>query len=194
MSAILYSLRSALVVYRASCEGAAAAEFALFLTVLTIPVLNVVDLGYYTYQKMQLENAALAGSEIARSFCNAKVPATDSVKCPGFNTAETNAITSTSLGGLVTPVAGFPIEAYYCALTTGGLQLVGTAGTMGSPPTPPTPNTCDAVANHSAANGTRPSDYIRVSVSYTFTPVFGNVSVVALLPTPIVKTTWARLD
>ena len=38
--------------------GAAAAEFALILTLLVIPLLNAFDIGVYVYQRMQLDNAA----------------------------------------------------------------------------------------------------------------------------------------
>jgi hypothetical protein len=185
-----------LAAYRRDYRGAAAVEMAIILPILTIPLLNIVDLGLYAYQQMQLENAAVAGAEEARSFCNAttKVPATDTSKCPGFGTAETSAIQSTSLGSGVSPVSGYPLEGYYCTLTTGALQLVGTSGTIGSPPGKPSPFTCDAVTNHSAATGTQPSDYIQVKVSYTFTPVFAAVSVTSLLPTTITKTTWSRVQ
>jgi Flp pilus assembly protein TadG len=190
-----YILIRRLAAYRRDSRGAAAAEMAIMLPILTIPLLNIVDLGLYAYQQMQLENAALAGAEEARSFCNnttTKVPATDSSKCPGFSSAETSAIQSTSLGSGVSAVSGYPLEGYYCTLTTGALQLVGTSGTIGSPPSG-APSNCDAVTNHSAAAGTAPGDYIQVRVSYTFTPVFAAVSVTSLLPTTITKTTWSRL-
>jgi Flp pilus assembly protein TadG len=178
-----------------SDRGAAAAEFAILLPFLTIPMLSVVDLGYYAYQRMQVGNAAVIGAEEARSFCTpAQTPATDSTKCPGFQANETAAIHSTSLGTNVALVSGYPIEAYYCTLTTGALQQVGTSGTFGSPPTPPSPDTCDAVTNHSVANGVAPSDYIQVQVTYTYTSVFPGMTVAALLPGTVTQTSWSRLD
>ena len=178
-----------------SSRGAAAAEFAILVPVLTLPMLSVVDLGYYAYQTMQVGNAALIGAEEARSICNSptKLPATGTT-CPGFQSYETTAIHSTSLGSNVSLVSGYPLEAYYCTLTSGAMQLVGTSGTFGSPPTQPTPNTCDTVTNHSVANGIAPSDYIQVQVTYTYTSVFPNMTVVALLPTTITKISWSRLQ
>jgi hypothetical protein len=37
--------------------------------------------------------------------------------------------------------------------------------------------------------GTTPGDYLAVTVSYTFKPLFSGVSVAGLLPSPITKTT-----
>ena len=178
------------------CDGAAAVELAILLPLLTLPLLNIVDLGYYAYQSMQVGNAAVAGAEEARSFCNtqAKVPATNTTSCPGFSTDETIAVHSTSLGSGVALVSGYPLEGYYCALTTGGLQLVGATGTIGSPPTQPSPFSCDAVTGHSAANGTAPGDYVQVRVTYTYTSVFPGMTVAALLPGTITKTSWSRIQ
>jgi len=182
------------VVWLGSSRGAAAAGFAILLPFLILPMLSVVDLGYYAYQTMQVGNAALIGAEEARSFCNSqtKLPATGTT-CPGFQAYETTAIHSTSLGSGVSLVAGYPLEAYYCTLTTGAMQLVGTSGTFGSPPSG-APSSCDAVTNHSVAAGIGPSDWIQVQVTYTYTSVFPGMSVAALLPSTITKTSWSRLQ
>jgi Flp pilus assembly protein TadG len=176
-------------------RGAAAVEMALVVVLLTIPLLNITDLGIYAYRRMLVENAAQAGAEEAWSFCNkaTKLPATDTTKCPGFSTAVTNGVQSTSLTSSVTQAAGSPAEGYYCATTSGALQLVGTAGTVGSPPTQPSPDTCAAVAGASDPTAA-PGDYVTVSVTYTFTSPFSGVSVASLLPSPITKTTMTRLN
>ncbi len=44
-------------------RGAAAAEFAIVVTILVYMLLNVVDLGMYVYARMQVENAAQAAAE-----------------------------------------------------------------------------------------------------------------------------------
>jgi Flp pilus assembly protein TadG len=175
-----------------SRHGAAAAEFAILVPVLTLPLLNIVDLGYYAYQRMQVGNAALAGAEEARSFCNtaAKLPATSS-NCPGFGVDEAIAINSTSLGSHVALVSGYPLEGYYCTLTTGALQLVGTTGTIGNPPAG-APD-CTGVTGASSANAV-PGDYIQVQVTYTYTSVFPGMTVAALLPGTITQTSWSRLQ
>jgi hypothetical protein len=181
-----------LAVFLRSRRGAAAAELAILVPVLTLPLLNIVDLGYYAYQRMQVGNAALAGAEEARSFCNtaAKLPATSS-NCPGFNVDETIAIHSTSLGSHVALVSGYPIEGYYCALTTGALQQVGTPGTYGNPPSGP--GDCSAVTGASSS-GAPPGDYVQVQVTYTYTSVFPGMTVAALLPGTITQTSWSRLQ
>lgn len=182
--------------FRRDTRGAAAAEMGLLAAVMAVPMVNIADLGLYAYDKMQLENAAAAGAEAVWSTCNstAKLPATNSTNCPGMSGAVTTALQSTSLNSHVTLGAGSPAEGYYCVLTTGALQLVGTAGTVGSPPTPPSPNTCDAVSGHSGVSGTAPGDYIRVTASYTYTPIFSGASVASLLPATVTKTTWSRLN
>jgi hypothetical protein len=184
---------SRLAVFLRSCHGAAAAELAILVPVLTLPLLNIVDLGYYAYQRMQVGNAALAGAEEARSFCNAgKVPATSTTACPGFSVDEAIAINSTSMGSNVALVSGYPLEGYYCTLTTGALQLVGTTGTIGSPPSG-APSDCSGVAGASAP-GAAPGDYIQVQVTYTYTSVFPGMTVAALLPGTITQTSWSRLQ
>ena len=184
-----------MVAWHRSCRGAAAAEFAILVPFLTLPMLSVIDLGYYAYQTMQVGNAALIGAEEARSFCNAqsKLPATGN-NCPGFQSFETVAIHNTSLGPHVSLVSGYPLEGYYCTLTTGAMQLVGTSGTFGNPPTPPSPDNCNAVTNASVATNVAPSDYIQVQVTYAYTSVFPGATVAALLPSTITRTSWSRLQ
>jgi Flp pilus assembly protein TadG len=169
-------------------RGAAAVEMALVVVLLTIPLLNITDLGIYAYRRMLVENAAQAGAEEAWSFCNtaAKLPATDTTKCPGFSAAVTTAVQSTSLASSVTQAAGSPAEGYYCATTSGALSLVAT-------PPAARPATCAAVAGASDPNAP-PGDYVQVSVTYTFTSPFSGVSVASLLPSAITKTTMTRLN
>src|SRR5258706_12323018 len=50
-------------------RGAAAVEFAMVLTLLTVPVLNVVDLAFYAWDRMQLDNAAQVGAQAAWATC-----------------------------------------------------------------------------------------------------------------------------
>ena len=70
--------------------------------------------------------------------------------------------------------------------------MVGTAGTVGSPPSGQ-PATCTGVS-HAANTTAAPGDYVEISVTYTFTPMFGNMSMASLLTTPITKSTWTRLN
>jgi len=50
--------------------GAAAAEFALLLSLLVIPTLNVADLAIYAWDRMQLENAAQMAAQAAWETCD----------------------------------------------------------------------------------------------------------------------------
>ena len=104
----------------------------------------------------------------------------------------TTAVQSTTLGSNVSLASGSPAEGYYCPTTSGTLTLVGSAGTVGTPPSGE-PATCSGVsgaANTSAA----PGDYVEISVTYTFTPMFGSMSIASLLTSPITKSTWTRLN
>lgn len=191
--------RAGALAYGRDRRGAAAAEFAVVLPLLTLPLLNVVDLGVYAYQRMQLENAALTGADQVRVLCNtspSKPPATGT-NCGVTTTQVINFIHNTSLGNSVSLAATSPVvEAYYCTLTNGALQQVGTPGSPGSPPSL-AGSTCSAYtapqgqqwSNPTAA----PSDYILISVSYPFTPVFSALSVVSLLASPITATGWSRV-
>jgi hypothetical protein len=96
--------------------------------------------------------------------------------------AVTAAVQSTRLGTGVT-VTLPPAEDYYCVNTTTSALV-----TVGSFPTTK-PADCGAVGSASD----KPGDYIRVTASFVFTPLFPAVSVAALLTTPIVRTAWMRL-
>jgi hypothetical protein len=173
-------------------SGSAAVEMAVWISVIVVPLLSVTDIGLYGYRKMQVEIAAQQAVEAVRRACGfAAAPVTDATQCAPSTLA--NAIsagrTGTSLGTNVTLVSGYPIEGYYCVhATTGVLTAVGTAGTTGTPPT--SPATCATVTTGSTAP---PVDYIRVKVTYPYTPMFSNLSVGSLLTTPITSEAWLRL-
>ena len=176
--------------------GVAAVEFALVASFLAVGMLNVVDIARYGYLRMQVENAAQAGAQAAWGACNStsKLPATrtrPSVR-GAWPAPVTTAVHSTTLASNVSEPSGSPAEGYYCGTTSGTLTLVGTAGTVGSPPSGQ-PSTCSAVSG--AANPTAaPGDYVKISVTYTFVPLFGGLSMAALLTTPITKSTWTRMN
>ena len=173
-------------------SGSAALEMALWVGVIVVPLLSVTDIGLYGYRKMQVQVAAQQGAEAVRRACGfAAAPVTDTTQCAASTLA--NAISSglagTSLGTDVTLASGYPIEGYYCVNnTTGVLTAVGTLGTTGSPPTGTA--TCTGVNTGSTAP---PVDYIRVKVTYTYSPMFSSLSVGSLLTTPITGEAWLRL-
>jgi len=171
--------------YRSEQKGAAAVEFALVLTLLTVPILNVVDMAVYSWAKMQVDNAAQAAAQAAWATCDttAKIPATPSsyANCPLMPGAVALAAQSTSLGTGVTVTS--TTENYYC-LNTGTNVLV-TVGTF--PGTKP--SNCSSVGS----NSDKPGDWVLITTSYTYTPVFSAVSLASLLTTPITRTAWMRL-
>jgi uncharacterized membrane protein len=171
--------------YRAQQQGAAAAEFALVLTLLTVPLLNAVDLATYAWSRMQLDNAAQVAAQAAWAACDipAKLPATPNsyAKCPTMPAKVTAAAQSTHFGTGVTVTA--VTENYYCVnTTTNALVTVGSfPGTK--------PANCGSVGS----TNDKPGDYVLITASYAFTPLFSAVSVASLLTTPIARTAWMRL-
>lgn len=171
--------------FGADRRGAAAAEFAIVLVLLVIPIANVTDLGIFVYQRMELENAAQVAVQTAWATCTSAVnlPATPNsyANCPALPAAVTTAVRSTSLGSAVTATS--TTEGYYCVnTTTNALVAVGTfPGTK--------PADCSSVGSASDTVG----DYIKITASYAYAPLFPAVSVVNLLGTPITRTAWMRL-
>lgn len=188
-------LRKAVAAFACRTDGAAAVEMALWATILTLPMLSVVDLGVYTYKKMQVENAAEMAVQAAWRFCDstATLPAVQNCK-PNAGLlvdALRAAAQSTTLTTNVTVALTGVTEGYYCTNSSGALQLVGTAGSLSpaTAPVAPTPNDCSTVLGTA-----KPGDFIQVTVSYTYTPTFSGISMAGLLPTPITKTAWMRLN
>ena len=171
-------------------RGVAALEFALVGTFLVVGLLNAVDVGYYTYQRMAVENAAKVGAQAAWKNCSdpsTMLPAT--VNCTTANgaaadlsSAITAAIQSSSLGTSVTLVSGYPAEGYYCINASGMLQAVGSLSSK--------PSNCSAAGNSALS----PGDYIQVGVTYTYAPLFPGISVMGASGiTAITATAWMRL-
>jgi Flp pilus assembly protein TadG len=170
--------------------GAAAAELALWLTLLILPVMSVIDIGFYVFQRMQVELAAQAAVQAIRRECyDSGVPVTQ--RCANVTSAATTAAQSTLLANGVTLSSGYPAEGYYCVNGSNTLVLVGSSGTVGSPPTKPNPYDCSGVVGGSTSS---PSVYARVGVTYVYTPPFAGISVASLLQSPIVRTAWLRVE
>ena len=115
--------------YRRDTLGAAAAEFALILTLLAIPLLSAVDFGIYIYQGMEFSEAMQIGAQAAFTTCS-KQPLPATSHCgPALTAAVNQAVGSTSLcGGSFCPGSGVQAtisEGYYCASTGGA-----TSGTL----------------------------------------------------------------
>jgi Flp pilus assembly protein TadG len=174
----------ALKLFRRDTRGVAAVEFSIAATIVIVGVVNAVDMGLYEYRRMQVENAAQAGAQAAWKACydtSTMLPAT--TKCPGLSDAITAAIQSTSLGGGVALTSGYPQEGYYCVDTTGVLQSVGDLSNK--------PANCSAVGSASVT----PGDYLQVSVTYSYTPLFSSLTVMGAWGiSSITMTSWMRLS
>jgi len=171
-------------------RGAAAAELVLWVAVMLVPIMSVIDVGFYVFQRMQVELAAQAGAQAIRQECDdAVTPLTGN--CANVASVATTAAQSTLLGSDVSVASGYPSEAYYCVNASNTLVLVGTAGTTSTAPTKPGSNDCTAVVG---SNTRAPLLYARVGVSKSFTPVFSGVSVASLLSSPITATAFLRVE
>ena len=175
-------------------RGSAGVEFALTVGLLTIPLLSAVDVGVYTYDKIQLENAAQVAGQSVWATCTSSsmLPATNSTKCPGLQAAITSAAQTSSLstGVTVTSVS----EGYYCIAASGATGLLTrvpntTTGDFTTPLSTPAPTSC---GTGTWLNG-KPGDYIAVTVHYTYSPIFGSISMANLLDPSMNKQSWMRL-
>lgn len=174
-------------------RGAAAVEFAVMLGLFTLTLPSVVDLGIYAYDAMQVKNSAQMGVQAIWAACN-QLPATDSTACSTAQTALNAAVVRTTLGSNVS--VSNVTEGYYCTDSTGALanavsgNITGNFTTSLSASVPSPPTNCSALTNPKTST---PGDYIWVTVSYTYTPVFPQASVASLLGTTIQSTAWMRL-
>ncbi|MDP1964277.1 MAG: pilus assembly protein [Reyranella sp.] len=169
----------ALRAFRKDGRGVAGVEFAFIAGFLCVAIVNVSDVSVYLYKRMQVENAALVGAMSALKVCDpSHLPAT--VNCPGLTASVTAAVQSTSLGNAVS-LSGAISEGYYCVNSSNALQYMS--------------DVFNKPANCSAAGMTalQPADYIRVAVTFTYSPIFTGISVAGLFTTPITKTAMVRM-
>jgi Flp pilus assembly protein TadG len=171
-------LRFACRAYVKDRAGAAAAEFALVLTLLIIPLLNAFDIGVYVYDRMQLDNAAQAAVQTAWAQCapSGLVPATVNNNCTGLAAAMAATLKTTPLGSDVTITS---TTESYCCPGAGTISCQGPVATT-------TPANC--------SSGQAPGDYIFITASYTYSPIYSSISVASLMTTPITRVAWMRLS
>jgi Flp pilus assembly protein TadG len=192
--------------YLADASGAATVEFALALVFLTIPMLSIVDVGVYTYDKLQLENAGQMAAQTAWAICSSYAYRPVTVNCnntknstetaspTNAQTAIASAVQQTALGSQVT--VSSILESYDCVSSTGVLTQMADCGsgssactgTFSSPITTTMPSACATSGKTTWA--TAPTDYLAVTVSFTYKPMFPGVSVASLLPATMTKTTY----
>jgi Flp pilus assembly protein TadG len=169
---------------RSDQRGASALEFAMFAGILCFGLLNTTDISIYIYKRMQVENATEMAVQAAWKACDPSkgyLPATTS--CPALTAAITDAVQSTSLGSQVSFQTGSPSEGYYCLNNLGALQYV-------SAVTSTPPADCSATGLSSQ----QPADYIQITTTYSYAPLFPGMTVASSFTTPIVKTGTMRLN
>ena len=163
-------------------QATAAIEFAGAALLLLFGIMNAVDLGSYAFRRMEVENAAQVGGQMAWKTCydqSSMLPATQN--CPGLNSALASAIQSTSLGTAIKLSSGYPKEADYCVTASNLLQAVGSLSAK--------PADCSSVGSAS----TSPGDYIQIGVTYAYSPIFSISVMGASGISSIAKITWMRL-
>lgn len=166
----------------ADTRAAAAAEMALVLPFISVLFLNVADATTYIYSRMQVDLAAQEAAGLARARCDTAAELPSTVNCAGLQAAMQTAAQATSLGSDVT--IDTATAAWYCANASSELVLVAAIGS-----TPPA--NCSATLTGSTA---KPGEYLSVTASYTFTPLFAAVSVASSLPSNIQRTAWIRMQ
>jgi len=185
------SARHWLGAFMRSVSGSAAAEMALIFPIFGYVAINVFDFGTYAYAKMETDAAAQAAVGEVRNLCTttAQLPAT--TKCSAAYTnsttptaAITNAARSTSLGTGVTIQS--TAEGYYCATAAGALIPAHSSSDAN----------CSLTTGAPSTSTSAPGDYISITVSYTYVSVFPGATVATppLLPSPITRTAWMRLQ
>jgi Flp pilus assembly protein TadG len=153
-------------------------EFTLIATVLVFLVLNGIDVARYAWTRMQVENAAQIGAQAAWKACDPeKLPVAS--KCAGFTAAVTAAVQSTSLQTAVTLQGTAP--GFYCVDATDGLKFVAAT-------TPP--SDCRATGRADLL----PGYYAEVTVTYTFIPLFADLTVARMFSNSVTKTSRVRLQ
>ncbi|HWD00581.1 MAG TPA: TadE/TadG family type IV pilus assembly protein [Candidatus Sulfopaludibacter sp.] len=211
MKMLEHPRRSKLRKFARSERGAAAVELALALFLLTIPVLNVIDLSFFAFTWMQTQNAAQMGAQAAFSNCNLSNSLPATTQCYGSQSSNNmtmfdvvnQGIQESALANSVTLTSSSVVEGYYCSTTSGVLTQVGSPGAayadtgmVGASPSssdvaPVPTSTCGS--GFADTNAT-PGDYVQVNVTHSYLSIFGFVSVASLLPSVMTATAYARLD
>jgi Flp pilus assembly protein TadG len=163
-------------------RGAAAVEFAMMLGAFTVALPSAIDLGVYAYDSMQVRHSAQMGLQAVWAACSS-LPVTSQCATAGSNAVTTGA-QQTSLGANVTVSSS--IERYSCTNSSGALYTIAT-GTFASP------LGTNSSLCASSDRTTVPGDYLTTTVTYTYSPVFANISVASLLGTSITSTATMRL-
>ena len=160
-------------------SGLAGLEFALASTALTVGLLNGLEVARWSFQRMEVANAVHSATLAVWNACDTKhLPA--KTNCTGFASAVTTGIAQTSLGSM-TPTT---TEGYYCVNGSGVLTKVADY-------TATKPTDCSSVGDSSHS----PGDYVVITASYPYTPLFGSgLTVGSMLTSSLTSTGYIRLQ
>lgn len=162
-------------------RGLAAIEFALIAGFLSIAVLNIADVSTFLYDKMQVQYATEMGGQAVAANCTyQQLPVV--TNCTNWSSYVTTAVQSTELGTSVALQSGSPTEGYYCVNSSGALQFMNATSQA-------KPANCAAAGTPSNTAG----DWVEVQTTYSYSPIFGAITLAALLPTTITGTSFMRL-
>jgi Flp pilus assembly protein TadG len=153
--------------FRASQSGAAAVEFALWLGVSLYPLLNVVDLGFYAFERTQVENGAQMAVQAISTACGQVTLPPVLTNCSNASNMMTARAQSTSLGTQVTVSSRYECNAGSVTVNSGG----------GTNPTCPSSS----------------GDYVGAAVTYNYTPLFHMPTMASILGTTITATSWMKV-
>jgi Flp pilus assembly protein TadG len=165
-------------------RATSAIEFAIFVPLLVIGLLNTVEVSRYYYQAMEVENAAQMGAQAAWKTCNKNSLLPAMKYCAGLVTAVQAAVQSTSLGTNIALQAGFPSEAYFCLDNVNALKSVGDVTKVIKP------IDCSAVGMATL----KPADYVQINTTFTYVPLFADLTIARNFPNPLIKNAYMRLD
>jgi hypothetical protein len=152
-------------------RGAAAVEFVAWMVIVLWPLLNVCDLGLYVFQKMQVDNAGQAAVTQLFNNCGQTTVSPILANCSSTKVANglSSGVSSTSLGANVT-------APYKTECVGGALRSGGDPGVTACP------------------SGMTTGDFIGVTVSYTYHPLFPNLTVTSIMPSAMGRTVWMRMS
>lgn len=160
-------------------RGVAAIEAALVGSLLSITLLNAVEIGRYAYTTTQVAAAAQAGAQGALVACPTdKTPAT--LSCPALAAAVTTALHGSSLGAEVGQ-HGELHEAWQCINASGQLQEMAAASVP--------PADCSGAGDA----GQKPGLYLRVQSEYQYQAIFPGLTLVQSFEPLIVRSAWIRM-
>lgn len=161
-------------------RGAAAIEMALIGGILSMAMINVVEVWRYAHSATQVAAASQAGAHAALVKCRpTETPVT--INCPTVTNFVTTAVEGGTLGANVR-LKGAIAEGWYC------INPETQALTYIAPPQDKPSNCADG-----GDPSERPSLYVRVEATYAYQPIFPGLTVVQNFTPTIDRAAWMRL-